>query len=691
MKPTPLYFAILSALSSSAFIPTAMAAETAKLEKITVEAQDDITPQSDTVSTESLLNTGNSETGAVLREINGVNASRKGGHGLDPQIRGQQYSQLNVLLDGAKIAGGCPNRMDPPSSYAEVSSYDEIEVIRGVKTVTQGAGGSGGTILFKRSKPQYDPNKLVSGEITVGKSNVMNYEADATVRAVGQEGYVVVQGSRKDANNYTDGNGDIVKSSYNTNQGHVDLGWTPNEHHHLKLSAEKSRTEDALYPGAAMDAPETEGTMLRLQYEGRQLSDAIADVDVDLYRSTVDHTMNNYDLRTPPSPMMLRETPTSTETNGAKIKLTSQVGNTQVDYGVQYESVNKDATLWNRYVDPNTSLNYMWPDVTNTTKSVFAETNTEFTPSTNLIVGVRYDDVYAKADKTNDAPSGEPDNVPSNVYNNTYSDYDGEDSASEGNFNGLIRLENRFGAGYNWYLGASRTMRTADATERFMSKAAGPSSWVGNPNIKPEEHNQIDLGVGQQTGTLQWNASVWYDRVNNYILRDLAANQQNNGVKTTNGEVYVNVDADLYGADLEADYAATNTLTFGGQFSITQGRNTTDNRNIAMISAPTGQLRATYQPSNWHVGGRFNFALEQTEIDKDYTPTADYGNTPAWSTVDVFGGYQINRNWIVKAGVDNLFDQAYYDHLNYDITEGSSVYKYNEPGRNFWAKVTAKF
>jgi iron complex outermembrane receptor protein len=333
----------------------------------------------------------------------------------------------------------------------------------------------------------------------------------------------------------------------------------------------------------------------------------------------------------------------------------------------------------------------MWPDVTNTTKSVFAETNTEFTPSTNLIVGVRYDDVYAKADKTNDAPSGAPANVPSNVYNNTYSDYDGEDSASEGNFNGLIRLENRFGAGYNWYLGASRTMRTADATERFMSKAAGPSSWVGNPNIKPEEHNQIDLGVGQQTGTLQWNASVWYDRVNNYILRDLAANQQNNGVKTTNGEVYVNVDADLYGADLEADYAATNTLTFGGQFSITQGRNTTDNRNIAMISAPTGQLRATYQPSNWHVGGRFNFALEQTEIDKDYTPTADYGNTPAWSTVDVFGGYQINRNWIVKAGVDNLFDQAYYDHLNYDITEGSSVYKYNEPGRNFWAKVTAKF
>lgn len=687
MRPTPLYFAILTAISATAISPNTLGAETAKLKKITVEAQDDIQPQADTVATESLLNTGNSETGAVLREINGVTASRKGGHGLDPQIRGQMKSQLNVLLDGAKIEGGCPNRMDPPSSYAATASYDEIEVIRGVKTLTIGSGGSGGSVLFKRNKPAYDPDKMVSGEITVGKSNVINYEADATVRAVGEKGYVVLQGSRTDANNYTDGNGDIVKSSYNTNQGHVDLGWTPNEHHHVKFSAEQSNTNDALYPGAGMDAPKSDGNLLRLQYEGRQLSDAVADLDIDLYRATVSHVMNNYELRPLMNPMMKMETPTDTETDGAQIKLTSHIGRTQVAYGVQYESVNKNATLWNRAPNPDKSMFYMWPDVTNTTKSVFAETNTEFTPDTNLIIGLRYDDVYAKAADANDTPMSGM--TPTQAYAATYDDYDGETSASEGNFNGLIRLENRFGGSYNWYLGASRTLRTADATERYMARQG---SWVGNPNIKPEEHNQIDLGIGQQTSALQWNVSVWYDRVNNYILRDSAANQTDNGVKAgAKGDVHVNVDADLYGADLEADYALTRTLTLGGQFSVTEGRNTTDNRNIAMISAPTGQLRATYQPNQWQAGARFNFALEQTKIDKDYAPTAEYGDTPAWSTVDIFAGYDINRHWIVKAGVDNLFDQAYYDSLNYSITEGGSVYKYNEPGRNFWAKVTAKF
>jgi len=690
MNHSPLYIAILAALSTSAFSSMSYA-ETDTLKKITVTAEPEkISAQETSTPSTELLESGNSETGAVLRQINGVSAARKGGHGLDPQIRGQQYSQLNILLDGAKIAAGCPNRMDPPTSYSEVNSYDEVVVIRGVNSILNGPGGSGGTILFNRKKPTYNPEKIVSGEVSVGKSNVLNYETNAEVQAVGEKGYVVVQGSRKDANNYTDGNGDIVKSSYNTNQGHIDLGWTPSKNHHLKLSAEKSRTEDALYPGAAMDAPETEGTMLRLKYEGRQLSEAIADVDIDLYRSTVDHVMNNFDLRNPPSAMMKRETPTSTESNGAKIKLTSHLGNTQLDYGMQLESVNKDATLWNRSTTPNTSLNYMWPDVTNTTKSIFAETNTLLSQQSNLIFGLRYDQVDAKADKINQAPTGAPSNTPSNVYNNTYTTYNGEDSATENNLSGLLRFENTFASNYKWYLGASRTMRTADATERFMSKAAGTNSWVGNPNIKPEEHNQVDLGVGQQTGTLHWNMSVWYDRVNNYILRDLAANQQDNGVKTTNGEVYINVDAALYGADLEANYMVTPALTTGGQFSLTKGRNTTDNRNIAMISAPTGSLHATYRPSNWHLGGRFNFALEQTDIDKAYTPSANHGKTPAWSTLDIYGGYQLSKTWQVNAGIDNLMDHAYYDHLSYDPVD-PTVYKNNEPGRNYWAKVTAKF
>ncbi|QBZ83603.1 TonB-dependent receptor [Hydrogenovibrio crunogenus] len=159
MNQSPLYIAILAALSTSTLSSTTYA-ETDKLKKITVAATaEEAAPQEDTHTSAELLDNGNSETGDVLRQVNGVSAARKGGHGLDPQIRGQQYSQLNILLDGAKIEGGCPNRMDPPTSYSEVSSYDEVVVIRGVNSVLNGPGGSGGTILFNRQKPTYNPEK----------------------------------------------------------------------------------------------------------------------------------------------------------------------------------------------------------------------------------------------------------------------------------------------------------------------------------------------------------------------------------------------------------------------------------------------------------------------------------------------------------------------------------------------------
>ncbi|HCP22145.1 MAG TPA: TonB-dependent receptor, partial [Marinobacter hydrocarbonoclasticus] len=46
----------------------------------------------------------------------GVSLSRMGGRGLDPVIRGQNEERVEVLLDGMRVEGACPSRMDPPTS-----------------------------------------------------------------------------------------------------------------------------------------------------------------------------------------------------------------------------------------------------------------------------------------------------------------------------------------------------------------------------------------------------------------------------------------------------------------------------------------------------------------------------------------------------------------------------------------------
>lgn len=686
MKKTAIWLAIKSVITVSA--PQLAYAETTHLKPISVTAPE-APAQSKTYPTQELEDTGNTETGSVLRQINGVDAIRMGGHGLDPVMRGQTQSQLNILLDGAKIEGACPNRMDPPTAYTETSSYDKITVIKGVNSLEYGAGGTGGTILFEREAPKYDPKKSVSGDVSMLKSNLINYDVNAKAHVVGKTGYIVLQGDKKDANNYQDGNGNTVPSSYHSQQGHIDLGWTPNDHHELKLSLEKSNTYDALYSGAKMDAPKTEGNIARLQYKGKNLSNGATNgeldaVQVDVYNSTVDHVMDNFSLRTPPS--MKMETLADTTAKGVKIKFSNLLGQTQLDYGLQLQSVIKNATSYNRTTGMmlNKSMYLMWPDANTDQNGAFVQAKTKLSNTQKIIYGARVDQVTAEAKK---AKTASDMNMTAYSLYSKYNNYSGKTKVNETNWNGLLRYEQSLSKGLSWFADASLTTRTANETERFMATKSGTMYWIGNPDLKPEKHTQIDIGMAQSTHAFSWNANAYYDQVKDYILRDYAKNQTGLTSLTGKDNIYVNKNATLLGAELEGSYHLTSNLDVGGQVAAVQGRNTTDKRNLSNIAPISGNLNTKYYGANWYTGARFNFASEQSTVNTEYGEQT----TPAWSTVDLYAGYTLNKTLQLKAGVDNLFDHAYYNYLQHIDFNTGAPYKVMEPGRNIWARISAQF
>ena len=682
----PITFALASALSAPVF-----ATELAPVE---VEGTAIESAQVSNTETDSLNQAGNSETGTALRSINGVEGSRMGGHGVDLFIRGQGQSQLNILLDGAKIEGGCPNRMDPPTAYAEINSYDEVIVTKGVNTVTTGTGGSGGTVEFVRTTPQYDPNKTLSGSITAATaSNGINHDITAEVQAVGEQGYLVLQGNTKSADNYTDGNGNDVASSYESRQGHIDLGWTPNDHHELKLSLEQTITEDALFQGSMMDAPESDGRTTRLQYNAKNLGGAVTDVEVELYQSEVDHVMNNFQLRPAGDPTKLMETPTNVETSGGKVQLSSMVGHTELKYGIQTESVDKVATLYNRKPEPDMRASLMWPQVESTTDSAFVEATSFFKDSQKVILGLRYDDFTSEAKMANTKPNM-MGMTPAQLYSSIYNDVAVTDISNDSqNLNGLVRYEKGLANNMNVYAGLSRTHRYPDATELFMAKTGMDStgdgivdgSWVGNPNLEPEQHNQLDFGISQASQKFAWSASAYYDKVDNYILRDLSQNQTNTaGMKNT---VYLNKDAVIFGLDLEGQMQVSNTVRIGGSLSKVHGENTTDDRNLSNIAPVNGNIFAEYSAHNMLAGARFNYALEQEHVNTEFGELT----TAAYNTLDLYGQMELSSSMSLMAGVDNLFDRGYQSYLNRTDFMNGNTYKVYEPGRIVWARINAQF
>lgn len=103
--------------------------DTEEIEKITVVASKE--PMLESIKLDDVENKAAGDLGEQLREINGVSSGRQGGKGFSPVIRGQQNSQLNILLDGGQVSGACPASMDNATSYAMVG-YDKVVVIKGI-------------------------------------------------------------------------------------------------------------------------------------------------------------------------------------------------------------------------------------------------------------------------------------------------------------------------------------------------------------------------------------------------------------------------------------------------------------------------------------------------------------------------------------------------------------------------------
>lgn len=658
---------------------------------------------SDSRSAESFRLTAKQEGGEILRNTMGVDASRMGGHGLDPSIRGQSQTQLNVILDDAYLHGGCPNRMDPPTSFANIESYDSVRVIQGVETLQYGTGGTGGTILFERGIPEMGTH----GKIEVGAGdNAFKSSANAEVSTRGELGYVRAFAINKDGSNYKDGNGNTVRASYSTEHHGVIAGLTPKAGERIEMSAEKIVTHNALFQGSSMDAPYDEMNIMRLKYRSSNGFGFVDGIKADLSYAADEHLMDNYSLR--PNMAMRMKSPTTSNTLSGKLALTSKLSSsTSVEYGLNIQNVNRKADLVRVMPLPQTNISFNWPNVSTDRIGVFAEALHKLTNDSRIKAGVRFDKVTAEADLFN-TKANPMAITPAQMYDRVYG-YKSDGKINEDHWSALARYELDLAKDLTWFTGISRTMRTADETERFFANGASVnptgnlssqngtsgSAWVGNPNLNPEKHIQIDTGLSKQTEQYGWRATVFYDAVEDFILRDqrivnftntqTATTYQNAG-KITN---YRNVNATLYGAQLEGYTGfAWNTQLAGG-LSYVSSHNDSDNRNIAQTPPLSGYVALNKQVGDLGMGARFRFQDKQTAIDT--LSGLDTQKTPAWSVLDLYGSYRINKSVKVMAGVDNVFDHAYFQHVGRtDSLTGNTINLY-EPGRSAWVKLSAKF
>lgn len=628
-----------------------------------------------------------------LRSQPGVTAGRMGGHGLELTIRGQSQDRLAIIDDGSYTFGGCPNRMDPPASAAALEAADVVIVQRGYQSVLNGPPAPGGTVSLERATPSFtEPG--VTGRISAGLESELR-QGSAKVTAGAATGYASAHASVRKADDYEDGDGREVRSSFRQRSAGMDVGWTYAPGSVLGLSAERDEVDDALFAGAGMDSPRGDTTVYRLNWRHEiQSNGPVSLIEGGLYRSNVDHLMDNYSLRPVTAPMKMR-TLSWSNTWGGRLAAELAAGPVDLTIGVDHRTNERDAVMYGGMAmmpgDPAIERNFLWPGMTIADTGLFAQGEMALAARTNVTVGARVDWVRADASEADRLANGGAMTA-RQLYTSMYGASDV--SQEETNLSGFARVEQGLGDGVTGWLGASRAVRTADASERGMARNSGltASTWVGNPNIAPEKHHQIDVGV--QAGGTAWRGEIaaWSDWVEDYITRDTARGQA--GILRANGEsIYRNVDAHIAGIEVNGSWNPWSALRLSGDAVYTWGQNTTDDRALYQIPPLQGTVEVAWEPGTWSAGTRMRWAMTQTRVDLDATSGSglDPRKTPGYAVFDLFASYAGFTGLELRGGVTNLFDDAYASHLSRSNSVDPVMVQVNEPGRSFYLQGIMEF
>ncbi|MCL4818956.1 MAG: TonB-dependent receptor [Vicinamibacteria bacterium] len=625
------------------------------------------------------------DLGAALGSEPGLWSLRKGGIANELVLRGLQSRDLNVLVDGQRVYGACPNHMDPPAFHVDFAEVERVEVGKGPFDI-KNQGALGGSVNVVTRKPesgwQATPN------FAVGSFGYVN--PSLTVGRGGRALSFLAGYSRRAGDAFEDGSGRRFTELANyrrERQGDrafaIDTGWgrllwSPAPDHQVDLAYTRQQADSILYPYLMMDALRDDTDRVSLRYEVTGLRDGQSNLRVHGYFTRVDHWMTDEarvsSVAKPRTYSM--GTQADTRTVGGK----AEVVFGRLTLGIEGYERRWEAT--NELAGSGYRPQAMIPKVDVRLMGAFAEYTRGLGEGLELVAGARLD-----------GASSEADAALANVA--LYAAYHPATRirVSDNLPAAKVRLAWRRG---DWQLaaGIGHAARAPEATERYLALVRMGTDWVGNPGLEPSRNTALDLAATFTRGGFRVDLAAYRSRVADYVtVYDQARLTPPMGMANRVARSFANVDATLSGAELEWSLPALLGRVFvSGDFSYVRGDQDGDTAR-GIVAGPLAEMpplraRLSARYDDGRLFGRVEgvFAADQSRVDASLSEAA----TPGWGTLNLSAGYRHGRLRLT-IGLTNAFDRLYSEHLSYQRDPFRSGFRVPEPGRSLFANASYRF
>lgn len=602
-----------------------------------------------------------------LQQSSKVNMIKRGSYAWEPLINNMATERTVITIDGMRIFGACTDKMDPITSYVEVSNLSQANVTSGQQGSCHGAT-IGGAIDLKRTD-------LIQRKMGWNGLFSTGYETNNQHKIIGSSigyndslFYANIDFMLRDAENYkAGGNKEIDFSQFSKYNVSATAGYFLTPKQSLEGSIIYDKATDVGYPALPMDVSLAEATIASLKYNYFPVSEHFSDWETKFYFNSITHVMD--DTKRPFVPIHM-DMPGWSDTYGVYSKLKGKYNNHQflANLNAFYNKSVAEMTMYPENPNENLMFMYTWPDVRTFYKGLFLEDLIKVSPKADVKltanIGFHSNKVADEFGLQSLRIFYPEMNVTKNrILKSVSANYSWQNKGYETGF-GLAYGERApsVSEGYGFYLYNSNDFY----------------DYIGNPNLKNEKSFEGNASFGYKKGNFSSKITASFFYISDYIIGKIDDEALPMTIGASGIKVYDALDhATIFNTDLNLEYKINDNWNWKTQLVYSSGKDDAKN-NLPFISPLRYSGHLTYRKEKLNLGIVATGKLVQNDFASLYgeTKTADY------LLFNLNAGYSFllnNQKMSLQAGVENIFDKNY--------TTFSDWNGLPRMGRNFFLNV----
>ena len=581
-----------------------------------------------------------------------VDMVKRGAYAWEPTLNNMFSERLSVTIDGMRVFGACTDKMDPVTSYVDVSNLSQAHIASGQQGTEHG-NTIGGAINLELDRGNFKETGLYGGVETGFESNNQMSVVGAEINYSDSNYYVDTDIIYRKAENYFAGGDEEVEFSqfekYNVS---ANGGYKLAEDQALTASLIYDEARDVGYPALTMDVSLARAIIASVGFEQDALWGSLNNWKSKLYFNKVTHVMD--DTKRPDVPIHM-DMPGWSDTYGFYSQAALKAKKHQFLFKIDgyYNKSLAEMTMYPN--DPNELPMFMltWPDVRTANGGVYAEDELDLNGSflklaTRLTV--------------------QNQNVADDFGLNSLKIFYPEMEKSKTRFLKSISGQwHKMWMPWHFNAGLSYGDRAPSVTEGYgfyLFNSFDNHDYIGDPGLANEKSMEANTKISWEKSKFKLSAEANFFHIADYIIGEIDPSLSVMTIGAEGVKIYKNLEyAQLFNTSLDMEYTILPELKWSGLVSYHRG---TDNNggNIPFISP------FSYRSGLQFDNRSFSAALRITGAGKqmNYNPEFGEDQTQAYTVCSLTFGKTFkfnNDSMYAKFGVENIFDEYYSTYTDW--------------------------